>query len=445
MEQDNQQFKFTQQPPQTFGTPEPAVAAIPVKYAGFWIRWVANFIDGLVLMIPGIIVSLIIRFATGGVTQSILGSISSLLVSWAYFILMTNKYQATLGKRALGLAVISDKSESLSLRQIIIRETIGKLISSITLGIGYMMAGFTEKKQALHDKVASTIVIYKDPNKKIKVWVWILVAIFPFIIILGILASIVLVSLNSARGKAQNASVKSYLASAIPLAIVFNDERGSLLGFDPATDPGFNLNFPACSGRPIVNISPDGNQMAIFAKLCSDKKKYFCVDMENTGREVDEVYALAGKSVCVELPSGQTESVNDKFNTVNNNSVNSQVAPDLGGIQIDPSVLNESINNAIISNMRSISSLLEQYKNTHGTYKAFSVSEADKSKLMFDTSGCKSEMKIDISPVKEEYVIYASSCTDSAMSFCVEQQVGMNPINPIPASTALVEKTYHCK
>lgn len=143
---------------------ENAVAQMQVKYAGFWIRWVASFIDGLVLLIPNIILSIVFT----ALLMPTLGTIFSYIILWAYYISMTKKYGATLGKKALGLQVASDNSDNLTLSQVIFRETIGKIISMIILFIGYMMAGSTKRKQALHDKIAGTIVVYRDPNKKPK-------------------------------------------------------------------------------------------------------------------------------------------------------------------------------------------------------------------------------------------------------------------------------------
>ncbi len=312
MEQYNQQEKFPQEAQTT-----------QVKYAGFWIRWIANFIDGLVLIIPTIIVGLIIKFTTFGAVQSVFISISGLLVSWIYFVWMTNKYQATLGKRALGIQVVSDKSENLSLGQVILRETIGKFISMVILFIGYIMAGFTKRKQALHDKIASTLVVYKDPNKKVTVWIIVIVIIASLLIlavIIGILVSIVLVSLNSARNKAQDAATKANISSVIPVAIMYQDNRGTLKGFVP----NFGVQFKKCTGNPIVNISPDGQNMAIFAKLCDPKSesKYFCDDLNSNSAEVDENYAKSGKTLCPGTKSLSKET-NNSTNTSSTISVDS--------------------------------------------------------------------------------------------------------------------------
>lgn len=273
-----------------------------VKYAGFWVRWAANFIDGLVLIVPSIIISFLVTISlintqTPGTVLFVFGYalnyILSLGVSWGYFVYMTNKYHATLGKRVFGLEVISDKPEGLSLGQVILRETIGKLISGIILLIGYIMVAFTARKQALHDKMASTLVIYKDPSKKVPVWAIIVIAILPAIVILGILSSVVLASLNTSREKAQDSLVKSTAVGIISESFVYSDKNGSLVGFIPSKQ------MPECSGVPTINIAPDGQNLAVFAKMCSDSTKYFCTDSLANKREVvDEVLAKSGKTSC---------------------------------------------------------------------------------------------------------------------------------------------------
>jgi len=277
------------------------VPAMQIKYAGFWVRYAASLIDGMIIIIPMFILGLLVfaLVSIGGLGSEGSGIFLRLFVPvliWIYFIVMTKNYGATLGKRAMGIKVISDKSENLSWGQVVLRETLGKFISAIILYIGYLMAGFTARKQGLHDMIASTVVVYKDPNKKPKGWIIGLVIAVPFVlaIIIGILASTVLISLSSARGKAQDASIKASVSSAIPTAILYQDDRGSLVGFTP----DFGTSLQACSGKPIVNISPDGQKMAIFAKLCSSSTKYFCADLNSNSMEVDPAYAMSEKTDC---------------------------------------------------------------------------------------------------------------------------------------------------
>lgn len=164
-----------------------------IKYAGFWIRWVAGFIDGIITGAIGVVIGILLAFLLvilGIGKGTILNIVSPLryILGWGYFIFMTYKYEATLGKKVVGIKVLSDKSEKLTVWQVILRETVGKIASIIILGIGYVMASFTERKQALHDKIASTTVVYKDPTKKISVWIYVAVAILLALVALVIVS-----------------------------------------------------------------------------------------------------------------------------------------------------------------------------------------------------------------------------------------------------------------
>ncbi|MEN8252263.1 MAG: RDD family protein [Patescibacteria group bacterium] len=68
---------------------------------------------------------------------------------------------------AIGAKVYAENGEKLTLGKIVLRETVGKLISSVIFYIGYIIAGFTSKKQSLHDIMAHSVVVYdeKGPNK----------------------------------------------------------------------------------------------------------------------------------------------------------------------------------------------------------------------------------------------------------------------------------------
>jgi uncharacterized RDD family membrane protein YckC len=168
----------------------------PLEYAGFWVRFAALLVDGLVLLIPTFIINMI----TG---KEFFGTI----LMWIYMIYMINTKQATLGKMAVGIKVISLDGTNLSLGKIVLRETLGKFISGIILGIGYIMAGFTEKKQGLHDMMASTVVVY-DSSRERRKWLVVLGVIVGMIVPVGILLSVVLVSLGSAKQKALDTKVK---------------------------------------------------------------------------------------------------------------------------------------------------------------------------------------------------------------------------------------------
>src|SRR5665213_2015721 len=140
-----------------------------VRYAGFWRRFVALLIDYLVVGAGYAILLLVfgVRFSRAEDARDVfaagsaIGSVwlISIAGSWLYYALMeSSKNQGTLGKMVLSLRVTD-----LDGRRITIGRATGRffarLLSWMTMGIGYIMAGLTPKKQALHDFVAGTLVL----------------------------------------------------------------------------------------------------------------------------------------------------------------------------------------------------------------------------------------------------------------------------------------------
>jgi uncharacterized RDD family membrane protein YckC len=84
-----------------------------------------------------------------------------MVLNWLYYALLeSSTWQATLGKKALGLEVTDVEGRRISFGRASGR-FFAKIISALILFIGFIMAGFTEKKQALHDIIAGTLVIRK--------------------------------------------------------------------------------------------------------------------------------------------------------------------------------------------------------------------------------------------------------------------------------------------
>lgn len=141
------------------------------RYGGFWIRFVALFIDWLIVGIVVFPVSAIMLVMIGvagsvvsmpGIGVRLVRVIVSLVFSfaanWIYEAFMeSSAKQATLGKMALGLKVTDLAGRRISFARATGRH-FAKILSSMILLIGYIMAGFTERKQALHDMVAGTLV-----------------------------------------------------------------------------------------------------------------------------------------------------------------------------------------------------------------------------------------------------------------------------------------------
>lgn len=133
-----------------------------VNYAGFWIRFVAGFIDGFVLLIPRFIITLVlIGMQLGSEAVGLFSVIFTVVIYWLYYAAMEGSTtQATLGGMALGLKVTDENGNRIGFGHASGR-FFGKLVSWIILGIGFIMVGFTARKQGLHDIMAHTLVVKK--------------------------------------------------------------------------------------------------------------------------------------------------------------------------------------------------------------------------------------------------------------------------------------------
>jgi uncharacterized RDD family membrane protein YckC len=150
-------------------------------YAGFWLRFFAWIIDYIIvyaaLMAIVVILSMIVGMAAGlsGRIENpdqishnpllmglyFLVLIGLVIARWLYFALQESSgAQATLGKRALGIQVTDRQGNRIGFGRATGRY-FGKIISGLIFCIGFMMAGWTERKQALHDMLADTLVVRK--------------------------------------------------------------------------------------------------------------------------------------------------------------------------------------------------------------------------------------------------------------------------------------------
>lgn len=164
--------------------PAPAVVAVPVQAvrtvpqrpralpdkkqcAGFWMRCAAAAVDAIILT-GGVTV---ILFATGIPWRFFIGlwhfpsgpmfvsSLLSIALGWLYFGLFeSSTMRATPGKLALNVGVVDLYGRRISFPQASTRY-FAKGLSLLTLGAGFAMAGFTQHKQALHDRMAGCLVI----------------------------------------------------------------------------------------------------------------------------------------------------------------------------------------------------------------------------------------------------------------------------------------------
>ena len=155
-----------------------------VKYAGFWIRFIASFLDTLLLALPvGIVIYFLsdgnwfdfaqyqqnIQMAMSGNPHALdnqphtsfrwelIFEMSVLIVT----VIFWDKWGGTTpGKRMVGIKIVDAKTfEDITNKQAITR-SLGYIISLIPFGLGFLMVALRKDKRALHDLLANTTVIY---------------------------------------------------------------------------------------------------------------------------------------------------------------------------------------------------------------------------------------------------------------------------------------------
>lgn len=168
----------------------PYQAAYPesANYAGIGSRFLAAVVDGIVIGIPiGIVAAVLSAMMTvrmiertsrdtsfnPGLAADTMGTffagfgfimVISLIITWTYFAMMeSSSWQGTLGKRMLGIKVTDLAGNRISLGKATIRLVAKTCLSGWFL-IGYIMAFFTRRRQALHDMIAGTLVLTKAEN-----------------------------------------------------------------------------------------------------------------------------------------------------------------------------------------------------------------------------------------------------------------------------------------
>lgn len=136
---------------------------LQLTYASFWRRAGAFLLDALLL---SFLLSLVLPLLGINVAPK-LDDIEARLkmqvvaafIGWVYYASFeSSAKQATLGKQLFGIFVTDTEGYRLTFARATGRY-FAKMLSGLILLIGYLMAAFTERRQALHDKVADTLVL----------------------------------------------------------------------------------------------------------------------------------------------------------------------------------------------------------------------------------------------------------------------------------------------
>jgi uncharacterized RDD family membrane protein YckC len=139
-----------------------------LRWAGFWVRFAATLIDGLLMvfvtvglqLMMGLSFLQILGLEDRTITMWVLAQLLSTTTGVLYDAGMTGRYGATLGKMACGIKVVMPDGSRISYLRAVGRY-FAKLLSVITLYIGFIMAAFDDQKRSLHDRVCNTRVVFK--------------------------------------------------------------------------------------------------------------------------------------------------------------------------------------------------------------------------------------------------------------------------------------------
>lgn len=139
-----------------------------MRYAGFWIRFAAYFLDGIILGIVNFILGMMVGLgaAVGGdnndavVGMQIVLNLVSFALGITYYTFFNGRFGATPGKMACGLKIVTAEGQPITYLRAFARYW-ALMLSALTLMIGFIIAAFDDQKRALHDHICSTRVIRK--------------------------------------------------------------------------------------------------------------------------------------------------------------------------------------------------------------------------------------------------------------------------------------------
>ena len=144
---------YEQAPPAPAG---PAAGGPSGPRAGFWRRFAAKFIDGIILGIVDVVLSIIFRHSMG------IYYALSLIINWGYYTYFEGSSGQTLGKMALGIRVYDFRvGGPIGYGRAFIRQ-IAQILSAIPFFLGYFWMLWDKEKQCWHDKIAGSVVVPVD-------------------------------------------------------------------------------------------------------------------------------------------------------------------------------------------------------------------------------------------------------------------------------------------
>lgn len=273
----------------------PTHAQRPDLYAGFWRRVLAWFIDGLILsalhavlvlasgtwlLVPWVLLGGFHAYPAAHLVEAGLQPFN-IVLGWLYFALCeASRWQATPGKLALNLGVSDAYGRRIDFGRATGRY-FGKYVSALVLGVGFLLAGWTARKQALHDLMAGCCVVRKGglaawqsqgpedvPVAPVRAGVpgWgialIVAAVGLFVVVpvAGVLAAIAIPAYQTYTVRAEVAQGMETTVRARSLVAEYIGQRGAL----PSDNRVLGLPHPeAISARYVSSVRVAGGKVVI--------------------------------------------------------------------------------------------------------------------------------------------------------------------------------------
>lgn len=244
------------------------------QYGGFWARLVALILDNaivfLILLAMGVSMATVV--ATVGM-EGMIGVVAWLVVTFVPFlywpVLESSPWQATIGKRVMGLEVTDLDGNRLSFLRAFLR-SLAKIISSIPLGIGFLIAAFTARKQALHDIIVKTLVVRTGPSH---LWKVILALIVGFVLMVASAAGLFYYVIVPIFKKGMEDTKKEVMKGAPQMKTIPAPAPAAKAPPAPQSKPEAPAPQVSATAAPTGKEGPDPEFDAIVGKLLTGLEK----------------------------------------------------------------------------------------------------------------------------------------------------------------------------
>lgn len=248
-----------------------AAAVFDAGYAGFWRRYAAVFLDGLVVSLMFTPIAFIVGLIAGvlGLGQSIAFGAALYVLFFvaytAYYVFMeSGERGATFGKRWVKIRVVDVNGSRISAGRALGR-FVGHLLSYITGYLGFLIQPFTARKQALHDMVSGTVIV-KTEKEASPVLVIIIAAASALLIVavIGILAAVAIPAYQGYIVKAKTNAALNVGHAATQAVQNYYAQTGKV----PASIAETQVQLPPSPDVSAVEVNPANGEIHV---IFSDK------------------------------------------------------------------------------------------------------------------------------------------------------------------------------